>query len=608
MAIDNNLRVDELNFEGIKNNFKRYLQAQDQFRDYNFDGAGISVLLDMLAYNTYYNSFYLNMVASEAFLSTAQKRNSVVNLANSLNYVPRSTSSASITGTLSLTVSGAPASITIPEYTEFNGAIDGVAYKFLNVNSKTIFSNAGVFSDTITLKEGTLITTRYTVVSADPDQRFLIPNSRVDTTTLSVTVLNSAVDSTTRTFTPSENLVELDSTSLVYFLQETEDGLYELKFGDDTFGTALSNGNILVIRYLVSNGALANDINVLTYSDTIANVTAATFTAASPASGGSARESVAQIKFNAPKAYEAQNRAVTAEDYRALLLAQPTVDSVVVWGGEDNDPPTFGKVFIAIKPTTGSVLTATEKLNLISSVINPKKILTVQTEIVDPEFLYVTVSSVVNYDAKKTSLSADTISNLIVDTIKNYNTTEINTFGTYFRYSKLSRLIDLSERSILSNVLTAQMRKELAVQLGIGTRYEINFSNAIDNATNNRSSTHPNGVGNKLSSNAFTFGGFANCFLEDNNGIIRIYRVLGIENIPVSVNAGTINYETGKVILTNFAPTAFNDGSNTLKLTAFPQNKDILPLRGQIISIRDEDISVSVVDDNSISLVNRYSV
>jgi hypothetical protein len=605
MAIDNNLRVDELNFEGIKDNFKRYLQAQDQFRDYNFDGSGMSVLLDMLAYNTYYNSFYLNMVASEAFLATAQKRNSVVNLANSLNYLPRSTSSASITGTISLTVANAPSIVTIPEYTEFNGTIDGVSYKFLNVNSKTISSNAGVFSDTITLKEGTLITTRYTVVSGDADQRFLIPNSRVDTTTLNVTVLNSAVDSTTRTFTPSENLVELDSSSLVYFLQESEDGLYELKFGDGTFGTALSNGNILVIRYLVSNGALANDINVLTYADTITNVTAATFTASGPATGGSARESVAQIKFNAPKSYEAQNRAVTAEDYRALLLAQPTVDSVVVWGGEDNDPPTYGKVFVAIKPTTGSVLTATEKQNLINSVINPKKILTVQTEIVDPEFLYVTISSVVNYDAKKTSLSADTVSNLVLNVIKNYNDAEINTFGTYFRYSKLSRLIDVAERSILSNVLTAQMRKEVSVQLGVGTRYEINFSNAIDNATNNRPGTHPFGAGNKVTSNSFTLGGFSDCFLEDNNGIIRIYRTLGVENVAVSINAGTVNYATGKIVLTNFAPTAFKDGGTTLKLTASPQNKDILPLRGQIISIRDEDISISVIDDNSISLVYR---
>jgi len=605
MAIDNNLRVDELNFEGIKTNFKRYLQSQDQFRDYNFDGAGISVLLDLLAYNTYYNSFYLNMVASEAFLSTAQKRNSVVNLANSLNYVPRSTSSASITGTLTLTVSGSPASINIPAFTKFVGSIDGTSFIFSNVNSKTIFSASGVFSDSITLKEGSVITTRYTVVTADPDQRFLIPNAKVDTTTMVVTVLNSAVDSTTRTFTLAENLVEIDATSLVYFLQESEDGQYEIKFGEGTFGVALDNGNIVVIRYLVSNGALANDINALTYSDSIATVLTATFTATDPAVGGANRETPAQIKFNAPKSYEAQNRVVTADDYKSLLLSQPTVNSVVVWGGEDNDPPTYGKVFIAIKPTTGDVLTATEKINLINSVINPKKVLTIQTEIVDPDYVFIEVSTSVNYDAKKTSLSADSIKSLVLATIQNYSLTDLDTFGTYFRYSKLSRLIDFSERSILSSVTTAQMRKELDVQLGVGTRYEINFSNAIDNATNGRPSTHPNGVGNKVTSNAFTFGGFSNCFLEDNNGVIRIYRVLGIENIPVSVNAGSINYTTGKIILTNFAPTSFNDGGTTLKITAAPQNKDILPLRGQILSIRTADIDITMVDDNSLSLVAR---
>ena len=276
-----------------------------------------------------------------------------------------------------------------------------------------------------------------------------------------------------------------------------------------------------------------------------------------------------------------------------------------MWGGEDNDPPSYGKVFIAIKPTTGDVLTATEKINLINSIINPKKVLTIQTEIVDPDYVYIEVSTSVNYDAKKTSLSSDSIKSLVLATIQNYSLTELDTFGTYFRYSKLSRLIDFSERSILSSVTTAQMRKELDVQLGVGTRYEINFSNAIDNATNSRPSTHPNGVGNKVTSNSFTLGGFSNCFLEDNNGIIRIYRVLGIENIPVSVNAGSINYDTGKIILTNFAPTAFNDGGTTLKITAAPQNKDILPLRGQILSIRAADIDITMVDDNSLSLVAR---
>ena len=190
-------------------------------------------------------------------------------------------------------------------------------------------------------------------------------------------------------------------------------------------------------------------------------------------------------------------------------------------------------------------------------------------------------------------------------TIQNYSLTDLDTFGTYFRYSKLSRLIDVSERSILSSVTTAQMIKEVDVQLGVSTRYEINFSNAIDDATNNRPATHPNGSGNKITSNAFTLGGFSNCFLEDNNGIIRIYRVLGIENVAVSVNAGSINYTTGKIILTSFAPTAFNDGGTSLKITAAPQDKDILPLRGQILSIRAADIDITMVDDNSLSLVSR---
>lgn len=605
MAIDNNLRVDELNFEGIKTNFKRYLQSQDQFRDYNFDGAGISVLLDLLAYNTYYNSFYLNMVAGEAFLSTARKRNSVVNLASSLNYVPRSTSSASITGTLALTVVGSPTSIIIPEFTEFNGTIDGVSYKFLNTNSKTIFSNAGVFSGTIILKEGTLVTTRYTVVSSDADQRFLIPNSTVDTTTLSVSVLNSSVDSTSRTFTPAENLVEIDATSLVYFLQETEDGLYELKFGDGTFGTSLDNGNIVVIRYLVSSGALANDITALTYSDTITNVTTATFTAANPAAGGSARESVTQIKFNAPKSYEAQNRVVTSEDYKALLLKQPNVDSVVVWGGEDNDPPSYGRVYIAIRPTSGEVLTATEKQNLITSIINPKKVLTISHEIVDPEYLYISITSTVKYEADKTILSQDAMAALVEETIKNYNDSDINQFGKYFRYSKLSRLIDASERSILNNDTSVLMRKELDVQLGNSARYEIPFSNPVNATTRGRPASHPYGFGNQITSNAFTFLGFTNCFLEDNNGIIRIYRETTNENIAVQINAGSIDYDTGTIILTAFAPTAFSDGGTTLKITATPENKDILPLRNQILTIEDADITVTMVDDKTISLVNR---
>ena len=605
MASDNNLKIDALDFQGLKSNFKSYLQAQDQFKDYNFEGSGLNVLLDLLAYNTYYNSFYLNMVAAEAFLPTAQKRNSVVNLAKSLNYTPRSVTSASISGTATLTVTGAPANVTIPAYTSFTGSVDGVTYNFLNTSSVIVTPSGGVYSSAMSLKEGRYINRRYTVNLNDPDQRFLIPNKNVDTSTLTVSVLNSSSDSTVRTFSKVTSLVEVASTTRVYYIEEVEDGQYEIKFGDGVFGVALNAGNIVVLEYLVSNGASANDIETLTYADAISGVTAINFVSNDPATGGADRESINQIKFNAPKAYEAQNRVVTADDYKTLMLQQATVDSCVVWGGEDNDPPTYGKVFIAVKPKVGDVLTATEKLNLINSVINPKKILTITTEIVDPEYTYIIIEATVKYQSDATILSAAEIKQLVIDTIKTYNTDEINQFSKYFRYSKLSRLIDTTERSVLSNVMSARMRKEVDVQLNVGTRYEISFSNAIDNATSGRPTTSAYGVGNKITSNAFTYGGYSNCFLEDNNGLIRIYRVLGLDNIAVSINAGTINYTTGKIVLTNFAPTAFNDGSTTLKITAVPQDKDILPLRSQIISIRDADISVTMVDDKSISLVNR---
>ena len=215
MASDNNLKVDELDFTGIKANFVNYLKAQDEFRDYNFDGAGLSVLLDLLAYNTYYNSFYLNMVASEAFLSTAQKRNSIVNLAKSLNYTPRSKTAASISGTLALTVTGAPSTVTIPAYTEFTGSIDGKSYVFLNTSAVTVANSSGTYSSSVTLKEGSFLSRRYTVNTADTQQRFLIPNANIDTTTLVVKVLNSSTDSTTRTFVQSENLVEITDISQI---------------------------------------------------------------------------------------------------------------------------------------------------------------------------------------------------------------------------------------------------------------------------------------------------------------------------------------------------------------------------------------------------------
>jgi hypothetical protein len=605
MAEEKNLRVDELNFQGIKSNFKSYLTSQDQFRDYNFEASGLNALLDILAYNTYYNSFYLNMIATESFLSTAQKRNSIVSLAKSLNYIPRSVTASTLSGVATISVTGSPESVTIPQYTRFTGTIDGKTYNFLSTETVTAFRNNSTYTTNIVLKEGTFLTRRYVVNTSDLDQRFIIPNLNVDTSTISVRVLNSTTNTTTRVFTKAENIVDIDADSQVFFLEEVEDGQFKIKFGNGIFGVALTNGNVVVIDFIVTNGSDANDVLNVDYVGSISGVTDIAVSATSSAFGGSDRESVEAIRFNAPKSYEAQNRAVTAQDYVSLMLSQPNIESVLVWGGEDNVPPTYGKVFIAAKPIIGNALTPTEKENIITTIISKQKVITISVEIVDPDFIYLLIDDTVKYDARLTNLSEFEIKQLVVNSILQYNDSDIDTFSKYFRYSKLSRLIDFSDKSILNNILTVRMRREVPINLGQSVRYEIHFSNGISDLTRGRPSNHPFGAGNQITSNAFAFAGFTNCFLDDNDGIIRIYRISEGVNVGVLSNAGTIDYSTGKIILTNFSPTSFADLTNVLKITAIPKNADILPLRNQILTIREQDINVSTIDDNSISLVRR---
>ena len=605
MATPTNLKIDGVNFQQIRENFKNFLKNQDQFKDYNFDASGISTLLDILSFNTYYNSFYVNMIATETNLATAQRRNSIINLASSLNYTPKSKTSAKITGTIVLTVTGSPSSITLPRYSTFSAVNEGVTYTFVTNEPLTFTSATNYTLNNVQLIQGRNVQERYTVNLNDGTQRFLINNANVDTETLLVRVQTSTTIGTLRVFEKALNFVEIKSDTLAYFIREVEDEKYEIEFGDDVIGLALDNDNIVIIDYLVTEGADANQIRELTFTSTVASVTDATFTANDVALGGEDRESLERVKFAAPKFYAAQNRAVTVEDYRAILLSAPNVGSVAVWGGEDNDPPAYGKVFIAIKPSEGETLTSTEKDSIVRTILKNKKILTIQNEIVDPEFIFVTVFADVKYDPEQTIAAEASVKSKVLDTIKNYNDTDINQFSKYLRYSKLSRLIDTCERSILSCNLTLNMYKELDVQLGQSARYEISFSNRINSATLGRPTSQAYASGFQITSTAFSYGGFNNCFLEDNNGIIRIFRRVEQAVFGVSQNIGTIDYTTGKIILTDFNPTAIAAGGVTLKIFATPASTDILPLRGQIVSIRDEDITVNLTNDNAISLVRR---
>jgi hypothetical protein len=601
------LKVDDLNFESIKDNLKSFLRQQDQFLDVNFDASGINILLDVLAYNTYYNSTYLNLAATENFLATAQRRNSVVNLARSLNYTPRSRTSSRVIGTITATATGSPAVVDLPKFTRFESIVDGVTYNFLTADPYTLFNTSGnqYADNNLLLIEGRFVSERYVYNPNDPDQRFLLNNANADTSTLVVRVQQSATDTTTRVFLNPKNIVEVTGTTLAYFLEEVEDGKYEVFFGDNVIGRELEPGNVIYFDYIVSEGINGNGISTLNFISTVAGISSARFVADEPSAGGDERESVNRIKFNAPKAYTAQNRTVTAEDYLSLVLQQPNVGSASVWGGEDNDPPQFGRVFIAVRPVTGTSLTQFEKTNLIDTIIKPKKILTVQTTIVDPEFTFIILTANVKFDPRLTTLTRESLRSLVISTIKQYNDDDLDQFSRYFRYSKLSKLIDNTERSILNNTIRTRLRKEIPVQLGTNVRYEIKFSNPINNSTRGRPVSFPFGVLSQISSNSFTFNGLPNCFLEENNGFIRIFRIVRTDIVGVAQNIGTIDYTTGKIILTNFNPDSFADGGTTLRITANPGELDLLPLRDQILTILDEDITVNLQDDTQISLVRR---
>lgn len=605
MAIPTNLKIDGVNFQQIRDNFKNYLKNQEQFKDYNFDASGLSTLLDILTFNTYYNSFYVNMVATESNLNTAQRRNSIVNLAGTMNYVPRSNTAAKIKGTLKLTVVGSPSSVTLPQYTRFDSVYEGVTYSFLTQEPLTFTSGTSYTLSNVELIQGRYVQERYTVNRDDGTQRFLINNAKVDTASLLVRVQTSSTIGTLRVFENPTNLIEVRNDTRAYFLKEVEDGKYEVTFGDNVLGVRLDNDNIVILDYIITEGAAANQIREMSLASSVTNVQDAAFTASDVALGGEDRETPERIKFAAPKFYAAQNRAVTVEDYRAILLNAPNVGSVAVWGGEDNDPPFYGKVFIAVKPTVGEQLTTTEKDSIIRTILKSKKILTVQNEIVDPEFIFISLVADVKYDPEQTVSTQASVKSKILDTIKLYNDTDINQFSKYLRYSKLSRLIDTCERSILSSELALSMYKEVDLQLGQSSRYVINFSNSIAKTTVGRLSSFAYGQGGAINSDAFTFQGFPNCFLEDNNGIIRVFRRVEQNIFGVSQNVGTVDYDTGQIILNNFNPTAIAAGGVTLKLFATPSGNDILPLRGQIVSIRDADITVNLTNDKTISLVRR---
>ena len=593
---DKRLRVTELDFDNVKTNLKTFLKAQNEFKDYDFEGSGMNILLDTLAYNTHYLGFNANMLANEMFLDSASLRSSVVSHAKSLGY--ETTSSRAPYATINISLSTDANTKTMSSGTAFTTNIDGTDYQFVTIADVTA-SNTGVAVpfDSIKIYEGTYVTSSYTVDTSDVDQRFLLTDARADTSTLTVKVQNSSSDTTTTTYTKATDITQLTSASTVYYLQETDSGLYEVYFGDGTVSKALSDGNIVQLQYVVTNRTLANGASSFSSPSSIDGVTGITVTTVANATGGSNPETIQSIKLNAPLDYAAQGRCVTVDDYKTYtkkLFAN--TQAVSVWGGEDgsydtstgvSSNPEYGKVFISIKSTTGQNLTTVQKSNLVTA-FAPFKVASITPVVVDPETTYLILNVSFQYDSTATTSTKDELASLIATTVSNYNSTDLQEFNSSFRHSKLLGLIDNTDTAILNNTTTVTMGKFFTPVSGTSS-YNINFNNAFFNPH----SGHNAAGGGVIASTGFYLDNITETeyfFDDDGSGNLRIYS-LSSAGVRTYLNstAGTVDYANGTISTTALLISAVSDvdgaSSTQIRVTAIPKSNDVIPVRNQILEI-----------------------
>ena len=474
------LQITNLDFGDIKASLKAFLSQQDTLKDYNFDGSALSVLVDLLAYNTQYNAYYLNMVANEMFLDSAIQRGSVVSHAKLLNYIPQS--AVAPKASVHITVNGVTTpTLTLPKFASFiSEAIDDVNYTFLTTDSTTVnvTSNTATFTDII-ISQGIASSYSFTYNSTtNPKQLFEIPDSDVDTSTLIVSVQDSFSNAASVTYNLSTNYINLTPSSTVYFLEEGMNGKYNIYFGDGLLGQSLVNGNIVNLTYITTSGTSAFGANSFASMSSIGGFSNTVVTSISSATNGSDKETIDSIKYTAPKAYAAQGRAVTKEDYIYLIQNNSTnlpIDSVSVWGGEENDPPVYGQIFCAVKPSGGYTLTPTQKERLISEVIRPISVLTVTPTIVDPDYTYVNINTKVLYDPKKTTLTGGQIKGQVLTQINQFSSDTLNTFNSVFKLPELISYIQSADTSIITNECSIRLQKKFYPKLNAKSTYIFDF-------------------------------------------------------------------------------------------------------------------------------------
>jgi hypothetical protein len=680
---NSNIQITDLDFNLIKTNLKRFLQSQTTLQDYNYEGAALSTLLDILAYNTQYQAYYLNMVANEMFLDSALQRASVVSQAKLLNYTPKSAVASQ--AQIDLIIPGVTdSSLTLPKFTSFlSEAIDGVSYKFVTMDSNT--QNTDLSTDTVTfsnivIKQGEPVTLNFIYDSAaNPTAIFELPDTNVDTGTITVSVQGSTSNTSTQVYSLVQDYLSLDDNTNAFFLQEGNNGFYQIYFGDGVLGKALFDGNVVTVSYIITSGTSATGANNFVLMDTISGYSTNSVIPVSSATQGAEKETIESIKYTAPKSYSAQGRAVTKEDYIYLIQNNAGVfpiDAVNVWGGEENDPPVYGAIFIAIKPSGGFLLTQTQKTIIEEQIIKPISVLTVQPRIIDVDYNYLVINSNVLYEPKLTSLSSSQLQTQVLTAIQGFARDTLNTFNSTFKLSSLIATVQGVSSSFVTNDATISLQKRIIPNLGSPTTYSLQYGTALkkdifgksisakptfqvlDPSTNvlrdtvyleetpaattfvesisilnpgfgytstpivtilgdgTGATARATVVNGQVSSITVTNGGVnysqaiiqitsvdgngslasGIAVLAGNKGTLRTYYFDNNVKRILNANAGTVEYDTGIVTLTDFSTVAVNNPLGILSIEAVPTSTIISSGRDKIITLDTTDPNAINVD------------
>ena len=587
-----NLNVTELDFADIKNNLKNFLKQQSEFNDYDFEGSGLNVLLDVLAYNTHYNAMNAHYSLNEAFLDSAQIRGNVVTRAKLLGYTPRSVLSpraqVDIVVDISNETGTIPTTLTLPRGTKLNTTVSGEEFQFVVLNTQTanLVGTSYTFSD-VTIVEGDLRELRYRVDNDIENQKFQLSDFDADTSTLRVRVQANQESSSFDVYSKFETLRGVDSTSKVYFLQENAAGYYEVHFGDGVTGFKPTNNNIVTVDYITTQGAESNGANTFTMVDSIGGFASITVTLDSTASGGAEAETEESIRFNAPLTFIAQNRAVTADDYASIIKKEfSNIDSISTWGGEDNDPPDYGHVYIAIKPLLADTLTESEKTYIIGSILKGKNVVSITPEIVDPNFTHLELDVNFKYNPNLTDRSSVELSSVVRDTISDYNFNNLNKFDGVFRHSQLTRAIDNSDPAILNTIVRPRMFQNITPVNNADNNFNLSFSSPFFQSGDSKSFL--------LNSTAFKINNIDHFFGDEpivgsTKRNVIVYKVVNQENITVITDAGEIDVDNGKITLNKFRP----DTTDAIKITVIPNSLDLAPKRDQLLSIDNSFVTIT---------------